>query len=99
VRIAVDDGLVILSGRIDRKSTGLAAVGLTQAVAGVTGVVDRLTFDTDDTTPAAAALRSAHGPSTTRVGRRGDRPSAGVGTAGHGFAAYAAHMIRQEAVR
>jgi CBS domain-containing protein len=49
VRASVDDGLVTLSGRTGRKSTALAAVGLTEAVAGVTGVVDRLTFETDDT--------------------------------------------------
>ena len=46
VKVAVDDGVVTLTGRTGHKSTALAAVGLTEAVAGVTGVVDRLAFDT-----------------------------------------------------
>lgn len=68
VRAGVDDGLVTLSGRTARKSIAQAAVGLAEAVPGVTGVVDRLTFDTDDTPakrlPAADPL---HG---WRIGRR-----------------------------
>lgn len=85
VRITVDNGLVTLSGRVDRKSTALVAVGLTGTVAGVTGVVDRLAVDSDGTGPGAAARRSTHDPSTTRNGR--------------GFAAYAAQVTRQEATR
>lgn len=86
VRIVVDDGVVTLAGHVDRRSTALAAVGLTEAVAGVTGVVDRLAFGIDDTTPEAAARRSTPGASTARA-------------VGHGFAAYAAQVIRQEALR
>jgi CBS domain-containing protein len=99
VRTVVADGVVTLAGRVDRKSTVLAAVGLTEAVAGVTGVIDRLTFDADDTTPGAVARQATVDPSTTRVGRPDARPSVGVGAVGHGFAAYAAQVIRQEAVR
>ena len=93
VRIVVADGVVTLVGRVDCKSTVLAAVALTEAVAGVTGVIDRLTFDTDDTTPGAVARQSTIDPSTTRVGRLDARPSANVGAVGLGFAAYAAQVI------
>jgi CBS domain-containing protein len=60
VQVAVEDGVVGLTGRTGRKSTALAAVALTEAVAGVTEVVDRLTFDTDDTVPAPAPRPPAH---------------------------------------
>jgi CBS domain-containing protein len=79
VQIVVDDGVVTLAGRVDHKSTALAAIGLVEAVAGVTDVVDRLSFATDDTIPEPGARQS--------------------GTVGRGFATYAAHVIRQEAVR
>jgi CBS-domain-containing membrane protein len=59
VRASVDDGLVTLSGRTARKTTALVAVGLTEASPGVTGVVDRLSFDADDTVAAPAASRPA----------------------------------------
>jgi hypothetical protein len=49
VRATVDEGVVTLTGRTDRKTTALAAARLTAAVPGVTDVVDRLTFDADDT--------------------------------------------------
>lgn len=48
----VDNGVVRLTGRTVRKTTALAAVGLTEAVPGVTGVVNRLTYEVDDTLPA-----------------------------------------------
>jgi CBS domain-containing protein len=99
VRVVVDDGVVTLTGRVDRKSTVPAAVGLTAAVAGVTGVIERLAFDTDDTTPGAAARQSTLDPSATPVGHRDQRLSASIGAVGPGFAAYAAQVIRQEAVR
>src|SRR5436305_1412560 len=71
----VDDGLVTLSGRTDRKSTAQAAVGLTEAVPGVTGVVDRLTFDTDDTVATPAERPSATDPLLGwRIGRRRHQP-------------------------
>ncbi|MFG1678339.1 HPP family protein [Micromonospora sp. NPDC049282] len=78
VDVAVDDGVVTLVGHVARKSTVLAAVGLTQAVAGVTEVVDRLTFDTDDITrtpaPQPPALDAMHG---WWDGRRHDTPPTG----------------------
>ena len=76
VRASVDDGLVTLSGRTSRKSTAQAAVGLTEAVPGVTGVVDRLTFDTDDTVAAPAERPLATDPVLGwRIGRRRPQPS------------------------
>ena len=54
VQVAVDDGVVMLTGHLGRKSTALVAVGLTEAVAGVTRVIDRLSFDTDDIVGAPA---------------------------------------------
>jgi CBS domain-containing protein len=52
VRVTVEDGVVTLSGRTARRTTAVVAARLTEAVAGVTGVVDRLTFDVDDTVAA-----------------------------------------------
>lgn len=52
VKADVNDGVVTLTGRTRRKTTALAAVALTEAVAGVTAVIDRLGFDTDDTVTA-----------------------------------------------
>jgi CBS domain-containing protein len=51
VEVAVVDGVVTLTGGIGRKTTALAAAGLTESVPGVTAVVDQLTFDIDDTLP------------------------------------------------
>ena len=62
VHVAVDDGVVTLTGHTGRRSTALAVVGLTGTVAGVTGVVDRLTFDADDTVPAPAPQPPAIDP-------------------------------------
>jgi CBS domain-containing protein len=53
VQATVDDGVVTLTGRTGRRTTALAAARLTEAVAGVTGVVDRLAFDIDDIVAAA----------------------------------------------
>jgi hypothetical protein len=53
VQATVDDGVVTLTGRTARKTTAVAAVQLTEAVPGVTGVDDQLTFDVDDTVAAA----------------------------------------------
>jgi CBS domain-containing protein len=75
VEATVDDGVVTLTGHIARRTTALAAVLLTEAVAGVAEVVDRLRFDLDDTAPAGAAsgqaddepVRGAPDPSTQRA--------------------------------
>lgn len=53
VQAAVDEGVVTLTGRAAHKTTATAAIGLTEAVPGVTDVVDRLAFDVDDTVTAA----------------------------------------------
>jgi CBS-domain-containing membrane protein len=76
VRVSVDDGLVTLSGRTGRKSIAQAAAGLIEAVPGVTGVVDRLTFDTDDTIATPAERPSAADPLLGwRIGRRRHMPA------------------------
>jgi CBS domain-containing protein len=55
VQVTADDGVVTLEGRTARKTTAVTAAQLTEAVPGVTEVVDRLTFDVDDTVPVAPA--------------------------------------------
>jgi len=59
VRATVEDGVVTLTGRTERKTTAVAAARLTAAVPGVTDVVDRLTFDVDDTIATAPAPQRA----------------------------------------
>jgi CBS-domain-containing membrane protein len=54
VQVAVDEGVVTLTGHTVRRSTAVAAAGLTETVPGVTDVDDRLTYDVDDTAPRAA---------------------------------------------
>jgi CBS-domain-containing membrane protein len=100
VRAGVEDGLVTLSGRTARKSTAQAAVGLTEAVPGVTGVVDRLRFDTDGTVAAPPARHSAVDPLLGwRIGRR--RHRLGPDTVDHqsGLAADTAQVARSAAPR
>jgi CBS domain-containing protein len=71
VQATVDDGVVTLTGRTARRSTGLAAVQLAEAVAGVTGVVDRLAFDIDDTVAVAERVETDDGdpPRAGWIGR------------------------------
>jgi CBS domain-containing protein len=77
VQATVDEGVVTLAGRTARRTTALAAARLTEAVAGVTAVVDRLTFDLDDTIAAVTAsepagrdpLRNAQRATTSAVSR------------------------------
>jgi hypothetical protein len=71
--------VVTHTGRTGRKRTALAAVALTEAVAGVTGVVDRLAFDTDDTVPPPAPRPRASQPMHGWwVGRRHNKHASGV---------------------
>jgi CBS domain-containing protein len=49
VRVAVTRGVVDLEGRLDRRTDTQLAVRLVRAVPGVVDVVDRLTFEFDDT--------------------------------------------------
>lgn len=88
VQVTVDDGVVTLVGRTARRTTALTAARLTEAVAGVTDVVDRLGFDLDDTVVPAApseptdqdpfrGLWNAHRPARS-AGRAGDRRSGHV---------------------
>jgi CBS domain-containing protein len=75
VRADVDEGVVTLSGRTARRTTAVAAAQLTAAVPGVTGVVDRLTWDLDDT---IAANRPSRRPGPrTRVAADASLPTLG----------------------
>jgi hypothetical protein len=82
VRVAVDDGVVTLSGRTARRTTALAAAALAEAVPGVSGIVDRLAFDTDDTVgepaPRPAVPDPLHGWWTSRHDRAAAGGAAGV---------------------
>jgi CBS-domain-containing membrane protein len=88
VRVTVEEGVVTLTGHTERKTTAVAAARLTEAVPGVTDVVDRLTFDVDDTVPAIREHPAAeHDPlrswwSGARPARSGDGP-VGDRIAGH----------------
>jgi CBS domain-containing protein len=63
VHATVNGGVVALVGRTDYRTSALAAVGLTEAVAGVTAVDDRLAFDVDDTmAPPETPERAAPDP-------------------------------------
>jgi CBS domain-containing protein len=48
VRVEVGDGVVTLSGEVDRRSTARIAVRLVRGVVGVVDVVDELTYRYDD---------------------------------------------------
>jgi CBS-domain-containing membrane protein len=56
VEVTVQDGLVTLTGRIDRRSTVENASRLIRQVAGVVGVVDKLEFDYDDDNVLGAGI-------------------------------------------
>jgi hypothetical protein len=82
VRATVDEGVVTLTGRTERRTTAVAAARLTAAVPGVSDVVDRLAFNVDDTSATAPASQTAerdplHGWWT---GRRPFRSGAGTVT-------------------
>ncbi|MTD54600.1 CBS domain-containing protein [Amycolatopsis pithecellobii] len=61
--VSVENGVVTLTGELDRKSSVRLAVSLTRRVPGVVDVVDRLTFAFDDThlKPAEADNRGILG--------------------------------------
>jgi CBS domain-containing protein len=59
VQATVDDGVVTLAGHTARRTTAVTAARLTDAVPGVTAVVDHLTFYVDDTVAAAPARPAA----------------------------------------
>jgi CBS domain-containing protein len=54
IRVDVAEGIVTLSGTVDRKSTTEIAVHLTKGVPGVVAVVDELLWEYDDTAVDAA---------------------------------------------
>ena len=58
VTVTVQDGIVTLTGRLERKSLIPMAVHLTRRVPGVVDVVSQLSFDWDDDRPALAPSRS-----------------------------------------
>jgi len=59
IQATVDDGVLSLTGHTARKTTAVTAALLAEAVPGVTDVVDQVTFDADDTAPAAPACQAA----------------------------------------
>jgi hypothetical protein len=62
IRVRVDDGEATLIGHTARRTTALAARRLTEAVPGVSRVVDELTFDTDDIAPDPPPLAPTPDP-------------------------------------
>jgi CBS-domain-containing membrane protein len=60
VAVEVDEGVVTLSGRLDRKSSAVIAVRLTESVAGVVEVEDKLEYDRDDTGEAQGRFYRSH---------------------------------------
>ena len=77
VQATVDDGVVTLTGRTDRRTAAAAVARLTVTVPGVTDVVDLLTFDLDDTV-TTTPRRAGHRPAGHRPfrGLRAARPAA-----------------------
>ena len=51
VDLQVDEGVVTLSGRVELRSRAQEIVTRTRAVEGVVGIVDRLDYQHDDTSP------------------------------------------------
>ena len=105
VQASVDDGEVTLNGHTRHNTTAHAAVGVTEAVAGVTGVVNHLTFDTDDTddTGGAVATPANHRPDHDPMlgfwnAARHYRQTADA-TNNHSLAAHADQVTRTEAAR
>jgi CBS-domain-containing membrane protein len=70
VQATVDDGVVTLTGRVAGRTTAVAAARLTEAVPGVTGVVDQLTVVLDDTVPAAVPAARRDPLQSRWIGRR-----------------------------
>jgi CBS domain-containing protein len=62
VRVTVEHGIASLYGRTPRRTTALAAAALAEATPGVAGVVDHLTFVTDDTVVGHASGPAAREP-------------------------------------
>jgi CBS domain-containing protein len=102
VQASVDDGEVTLTGHTRHKTTALAAVGLTEAVAGVTGVVNHLTFETDDTGDAvvtAANHRPDHDPMHGFWNAARHYRQTADATNNHSLAVHAEQVTRTDAAR
>jgi CBS domain-containing protein len=95
VEATVDDGVVTLTGRTTGKTTAVAAVRLTEAVPGVTDVIDRLDFDLDDTVAAAVPAAGRDPLHRWWIGRQPTR-SAGR-TAGDRLAHHAEQKMARSA--
>jgi osmotically-inducible protein OsmY len=69
VDVTVDQGVVTLSGQMERKSETEIAVSMTRQVDGVVGVVDKLTWRLDDAhiEPAEQALHGVTDPWLRRL--------------------------------
>jgi hypothetical protein len=53
--VDVVDGVVTITGRVDRRSTAVVVAAFVLGTPGVVDVVDRLTFDEDDSARAGSA--------------------------------------------
>jgi CBS domain-containing protein len=76
VHVDVHDGVVTLTGTVDRRTTAGIAARLTGRVAGVTAVVDRLHFEFDDTALARSRVSRTHPFSAEPFHPRGHMRSA-----------------------
>lgn len=56
--VAVEDGVVTLTGKLERRSDVDAAVRAASRIDGVVAVVDQLSYRVDDTRPARAAVEA-----------------------------------------
>jgi CBS domain-containing protein len=96
VQATVDHGVVTLTGRTARRTTALAAARLTEAVPGVTDVIDRLSFDLDDTVVAVAPSEPTdRDPFRSLWNRR--RPARSAGRAGGRRSSQAAQQVTRAA--
>ncbi|WP_406723819.1 CBS domain-containing protein [Streptomyces sp. GD-15H] len=61
VTVTVQDGVVTLTGRLERRSDASVAVGVTGRLDGVVAVVDQLSYRIDDTRMRPAGQAAVHG--------------------------------------
>ncbi|MFE6281104.1 CBS domain-containing protein [Streptomyces sp. NPDC057877] len=68
VDVTVRDGVVTLTGRLERRSDIAVAVGMTSRVAGVAAVLDQLSYQVDDSRPRPAEEAALHGVTEDWIG-------------------------------
>ncbi|MEU3253380.1 CBS domain-containing protein [Streptomyces sp. NPDC006997] len=67
VDIAVRDGVVTLTGQLERRSDTAVAVGMTSRLGGVVSVLDQLSYRVDDSPPRPAEEAAPHGVTDDHV--------------------------------